>query len=91
VIQEINTIQLKAVYFVKSFEGKPDYQKRNDVERVGLGKKIKVEFKDGETLVGYTQGYAPNRDIFIVFPCDPESNNDRVFVMTKATATVAFV
>jgi hypothetical protein len=90
-LQEIGIVNLKAVYFVKSFEGNPDYHEKFDIERVGLGKKIKVHFKDGETLVGYTQGYAPNRDIFIVFPCDPDSNNEKVFVVTRATGMVSFI
>lgn len=90
-LQEIDIYYLKAVYFVKSFEGNPDYQEKDDIERVGFGKKIKVHFKDGETLVGYTQGYSPNRDIFIVFPSDPDSNNEKVFVMANATSKVSFM
>jgi hypothetical protein len=90
-LQEIGISSLKAVYFVKSFEGNPEYHEKTDIERVGLGKKIKVHFKDGETLVGYTQGYSPNRDIFIVFPCDPDSNNEKVFVVTKAADMVSFI
>jgi hypothetical protein len=88
--REINIVHLKAVYFVKSFEGNPGYLEKDDIERTGLGRKIKVTFKDGETLIGYTQGYAPNRDIFIVFPCDPDSNNEKVFVVTKSTSAVSF-
>jgi len=88
---EINISVLKAVYFVKTFEGNPDYHDRNDIERVGMGKKIEVCFKDGEKLVGYTQGYTPGREIFIVFPSDPESNNEKVFVITKETTKVTFV
>lgn len=89
-ILKIDIVQLKAIYFVKSFEGNKDYQEKSDVERVGLGKKITVSFKDGETLVGYTQGYSANRSLFIVFPCDPASNNEKVFVVTGATDKVAF-
>ena len=88
---EIDIFYLKAIYFVKSFEGNSGYQEKDDIERVGLGKKIKVHFKDGETLIGYTQGYSPNRDIFIVFPADPDSNNEKAFVVTKATSKVSFM
>jgi hypothetical protein len=91
IIQEIDIFRLKAVYFVKCYDGNPGYQEKDDIERVGLGKKIRVLFKDGETLIGYTQGYSPNRDIFVVFPSDPGSNNDRVFVVTNATSTVSFI
>lgn len=90
-IQKIDIIHLKAIYFVKSFEGNKDYQEKTDIDRVGLGKKILVSFKDGETLVGYTQGYSPNRSLFIVFPCDPGSNNEKVFVVTGATDKVTFI
>ncbi|MBU5612940.1 DUF6982 domain-containing protein [Geomonas azotofigens] len=88
---EVNVEELKAIFFVKSFQGNAEHQERLDVERVGLGKKIKVSFKDGETLVGYTQGFSPARATFIVFPCDPASNNERVFVVTAAAGNVEFV
>jgi len=91
IIQEIDIFYLKAVYFVKCYDGNPGYQEKDDIERIGLGKKIKVQFKDGETLIGYTQGYSPNRDIFIVFPADPGSNNEKVFVVTNATSMVSFI
>ncbi|MBL0224133.1 MAG: hypothetical protein IPQ16_00700 [Geobacteraceae bacterium] len=90
-MHEIEIVHLKSIYFVKSFEGNPGYQEKDDVERVGLGKKIKVHFKDGETLVGYTQGYTPGRNLFIVFPSDPDSNNEKVFVVAQATSSVSFV
>lgn len=88
---EVNTEELKAIFFVKSFEGRAEYHEKQDVERVGLGKKIRVSFKDGETVVGYTQGFSPARATFIVFPCDPDSNNEKVFVVTAATAKVEFI
>jgi hypothetical protein len=82
---------LKAVYFVKSFEGNARYNEKNDVMRPGFGKKIRVQFKDGEVQNGYTQGYAPDRPGFLVFPCDPDSNNERIFVISAATDKVQFV
>ncbi len=88
---EIMVKELKAVFFVKSFEGCREYIDRNDVERFGLGRKIRVKFKDGETIVGYTQGFSPNRTGFIVAPADPGCNNDRVFVVKAATENVQFV
>jgi hypothetical protein len=50
-----------------------------------------VVFQDGETLVGTTQGYDPTRPGFFVIPADPASNNDRCFVVTRATKTVSFI
>ena len=90
-LKEVVIADLKAVFFVKDYAGNSDYQERTDVERVGFGKKIQVEFSDGETLIGYSSGYAPNRPGFFVFPADPDSNNDRVFVITAATKDVHFL
>lgn len=90
-VLEILLSGLKAVFFVKGFDGDPAYRERSDVERTGLGKKIQVDFNDGEVLVGYSQGYTPNRPGFFVFPADPQSNNDRVFVVTAATRATRFL
>ncbi len=82
---------LKAVFFVKTYDGSKDYREKIDGQRVGMGRKIQVKFKDGETLVGYTQGYTPNRPSFFVFPADPNSNNERILVITAATESVQFL
>lgn len=89
--KEIKIEGLKAIFFVRSFEGRPQYEEKLDVERVGLGKKIEVTFNDGEKLVGYTQGFTPARAVFIVFPCDPECNNEKVLIITAATRKVQFI
>lgn len=90
-VKPVAVANLKAVFFVHTLEGNAEHKDRNDVERAGLGRKIEVVFNDGETMVGYTSGYSPGRPAFFVFPSDPESNNDRVFVVTSATKDVKFV
>ena len=90
-MKQINIQNLKAVYFVESFEGNPQLSEKTEAERSGFGRKIKVHFKDGEVQYGYTQGYAPNRPGFFVSPCDNESNNIRIFIVTGATEKVEFV
>jgi hypothetical protein len=87
----IDVASLKAVFFVKNFAGDAAYQKSNAGERLGCGKKIRVRFKDGETLIGYTQGYSPGRVGFILFPVDEQSNNERAFVINAATEEIAFL
>ena len=86
---EIKVSELKGVFFVKTFEGNPAHHERKDLERVGMGKRIQVKFKDGEELIGYTSGYSPDRSGFFVFPSDPDSNNEKIFVVTAATAKVS--
>jgi hypothetical protein len=89
--REITTAELKAVFFVKDFEGDSTRDDRADVDRTGFGRKMQVEFQDGETMVGFCQAYAANRPGFFLFPADPESNNDRVFIVAKAVRSAEFV
>ncbi len=88
---EVQVGELKGVFFVKTFQGSAGAATRTDVERTGMGKKIQVDFADGETLIGYTSGYSPARAGFFVFPADPDDNNDKVYVVTAATKVVNFV
>jgi hypothetical protein len=88
---ELNTLDIKAVYFVKSFEGNSEYQDRDDIKRVGLGKKLIVHFRDGETLVGYSRSYNSDMDKFIMFPSDPESNIKKVFVIARQRSKMTLI
>jgi len=90
---EVRLGDLKALFFVKDPVGNPKHEesKQFDDSKPPVGRRIKVTFKDGETLVGTTQGYQPNRPGFFVVPADPKSNNERCFVISAATRNVAFV
>lgn len=88
-VLEVRLRDLKAVFFVKSFVGKPNYNERktfDDTYQPGL--KLACEFHDGEILVGT----APDRDAaphgFFLIPADPASNNERVFVVGSSTRRV---
>ena len=84
---------VKAIFFVKDFTGNREREEvlGFPVEKPIVGRKIKVTFHDGETLVGTTQGYDPGRPGFFVIPADPNSNNDRCFVVTSAAKEITFI
>jgi hypothetical protein len=90
---ELHIGDLKAVFFVKGFDGNPNYddKKEFDPAKAAVGRKLKVTFKDGEIMVGTTNGYQPNRPGFFVVPADPNSNVERCFVITSATQEVSFI
>ena len=90
---EVNTADLKALFFVKDFAGNPGYaeSKEFDSEHPVTGRKIRVVFKDGEVLVGTTTGYQPGRAGFFVEPADGGSNNERCYVVSAATVAVTFI
>ncbi|MBP1734576.1 MAG: hypothetical protein H6Q53_863 [Deltaproteobacteria bacterium] len=90
---EVLIRDLKAVFFVKNFEGNPGYNERKEYSNgdKAQGRKVEILFVDGEKLVGSTLGYDPNRLGFFLFPVDPESNNIRVFAVTAAVKSVRYI
>jgi hypothetical protein len=84
---------VKAIFFVKDFAGNRERKKVQEfpAEKPVVGRKIKVIFHDGETLVGTTQGYDPSRPGFFVIPADAGSNNERCFVVASAAKQVSFI
>jgi hypothetical protein len=87
---EMQVAELKALFFVRSLAGDPQHQKTNafDPFKPAQGRKVQVEFKDGEVLLGTTQGYQPDRPGFFIIPADSQSNNERCFVVAAATKQV---
>ena len=86
----INTNVLKAVFFVKSFEGDrmrvtdPDWEWLKKVP----GLKVKVTFEDGEVIFGISSAYNKRRRGFFIRPADTEGNNERLYVVTDSTICV---
>jgi hypothetical protein len=91
-VVELRCRHLKALFFVKSHEGDPD---RADIAgfleappETAQGRKIAVRFRDGEFMCGYTLSWSPDREGFFLFPADPGSNNQRVYVVVSSTEEV---
>jgi hypothetical protein len=88
---EVQVEELKAIFFVKDFAGKPEYSETktfpNEIP-ASKGRKIVVIFKDGEVVTGYTFGYDPGRSGFFVMPTDEACNNERAFVVRSAVREV---
>jgi len=85
---EIHIEELKALFFVKSFDGDKRHEKNYADKVPGGGRKIKVKFSDGETITGYTTGYSPDRAGFYMVPADLKGNNERIFVVASATEAI---
>lgn len=92
-VVEVKVGDLKALFFVKDLVGDAAYNeaKAFTPEIRAMGRKVQVEFSDGETIVGTTQGYQPDRPGFFVVPVDPKSNNERCFVVMAAVKHVTFL
>ncbi len=80
---------LKAVFFLK--------EPRVRQAEMELGRALsvppesalaRVEFSDGETIRGRVQHYSVADRGFFLYPTAVESNNERIFVVASAVATV---
>jgi hypothetical protein len=83
---ELRMEGLKAVFFVKTFDGNPQNNERKCFQEDDrpAGRKVQVTFVDGEIMQGSTLGYNAQRQGFFLFPVDKNSNNIRVFALTAA-------
>ncbi len=90
--RDIDMRKLKALFFIKEFT-EPKSEKANPNEFSGIvhGRKIQVEFSDGELLMGSTEGYAPNRLGFFLFPANSNSNILRAFVINTNVKEVKWI
>ncbi len=98
---EFNIAEMKAVFFVRDFEGNSGYREKKMYGlRKTKGKKIFVRFKDRESITGYLEGGIPwdkgfflsqPNDMqmgFFILPTDEESNNIKVFVVNSSVEDV---
>lgn len=85
--------ELKAVFFVKDLAGDLGHAKSNIFDPADRtpGRKVRVLFKDGEVMMGYTPDYEAERPGFFVLPADLRSNADRCFLVTAATERISLI
>lgn len=94
---------VKAVFFVRSFEGDHEYKERKSYGATpSKGQRVFVKFGDGESLVGFLDGEVPwdkgfflskQRDQkgFYLLPADEDANNVKVFVVASSVVDVTVV
>jgi hypothetical protein len=90
---EILLNKLKAVFFVRSFPGNPEYPERKAF-REGekhSGRKVEVTFTHGEIMQGSILSYNPQQAGFFLFLVDPHCNNLRVFVINAALKSFRYI
>ena len=93
---ETRTVQikdLKALFFVRDFNGTPSYNEDKSFphDKHHPGRKIEITFHDNEMLVGTTFGYDPNRPGFFLHPVDSQSNNERIFAVSAAVKKIRYL
>ncbi len=86
--QKVSIGDLKAVFFVKEFEGNKQYNEVKIFSNIPLiqGIWVQVRFKDGEYLEGVVHNSIQHlvEKGFFMKPPDPESNNEMVYVLKSS-------
>jgi hypothetical protein len=87
---EVAVRDLKALFFVRSYDGDPDRAEVKDLyqPRPPGTRKVCVQFADGEELVGYTRQLDRHPQGLFFTPLDPRSNNLRVFAVFDAIDSI---
>lgn len=85
VVEEISPRDLKAVFYVKTFEGNSDHKELNFYTRAPIvhGIWMRLQFLDGEVMEGIVHNsirYLIDPGFFLL-PTDPGSNNRLVYVV----------
>ena len=94
--------ELKAIFFVRKFEGERKHQEKKNFTGTRPGsKRVFVKFKDGETIMGNMEGEIPwekgfflesmKEKAFTIVPVDEDSNNTRILVITTSVKDVAMI
>ena len=84
-VEEIPTRDIKAVFYVNTFDGDPDHKDLNFHSRAPIvhGIWMRLQFLDGEVMEGIV--YNSIRYLvdpgFFVLPTDPRSNNKLVYLV----------
>jgi hypothetical protein len=87
----VSVARLKAVFFVRDFNGNPGHKEQKTSSARGQGRRLEVTFADGEVITGATLNYRPDGQGFFMSPSDAAANNTRVFVVATALRRVRFL
>lgn len=82
--------RIKAMFFVKTFDGDKDYTYTYKDELFWVGDKVRVRFSDGEKMIGYTQQLDCSPRGFFITPADLKGNNKYVFASKSAIKSMSF-
>ncbi len=92
-VETVSISDLKAIFFVKSFDGDRRRVKSNQLAKQALREavnlKVKVTFPDAEVLYGTTSRYSKKKKNFFLTLTDTSNNNDMVYVVGDSTLSVA--
>lgn len=90
---EVALADVKALFFVKSAVGHPEYHEQKEVTpgdiRLHGARRVRAVFADNEEIVGLMNRFPPATPYFFMLPIDPASNNIRMLVNRAALKDIS--
>ena len=90
-VVKVHVEKLKAAFIVHSFKGDKSYTYTYEDVIPEWGSKVKVEFIDGEVMIGYNPFDLYEEHGFFLYPADLLGNNKCVFIVNSATKKITFI
>ena len=89
---ELQMEDLKAVFFVRTFEGDPHCRAQREFIKgaESYGDRVEVTVGDGEVVRGFRIDHCLRRSGFFLLPPDPEGDDIMIFVISKAVRDLSF-
>jgi Family of unknown function (DUF6982) len=88
---EVKVKDLKALFFPKLDSESEEPRRRpryGQMDPAKDGKRIVVHFEDGEWMTGHTLSYRPEKIGFFLFPDDPETQHEKIFIYSGVVTQV---
>jgi len=84
---------VKAVFFVRTFEGNRRYEERKSFRQGDAfqGRRLEITFPDGEVMVGSSPNYTPGAPGFFLFPVDSGANTVKAWIPGGSVRNVKFL
>jgi hypothetical protein len=90
--QKIPLNGLKAVFFVRSFQGNFLHKTLHTfADSPGYGRRVMLKFRDGERFYGRVEVMRQEDPGFFIHPLDGDSNTVRAFVLRDFIESVHFI
>src|SRR5262249_31041286 len=78
--EQVPTERLKAIFFMQPTGSRPPPT---------IGKKIRVTFKDGRQVAGFSEDFQGDSPGFFVIPADQRTNTARIYIFRASVQGVA--
>lgn len=88
---QIPVKEIKAVFFVRTFQGRRFSLVKSRERTDGRGRRARIVFTDGEKIDGFVLGYNPHEPLIEMVPTRVDSNNELIYCNRAAVERIEWL